>query len=115
MPIVDNLELYQYVKQKADDVYHKNSAFKSGWIVKMYKHLGGTYTEDNQRKKLAEWYKESWQDVGHKNYPVFRPTKRVTKDTPLLASEIDPKNLKQQIQLKQKIKGKKNLPPFLPK
>jgi hypothetical protein len=49
------------------------------------------------------------------SYPVYRPTVRVNKQTPLLVSEIDPKNLKQQIKLKQKIKGEKNLPKFLKK
>jgi len=43
---------------------------------------------------------------------VYRPTKRITKDTPLTASEIDPKQAKKQIKRKQIIKGSKNLPPF---
>jgi len=47
-------------------------------------------------------------------YPVYRPTKRVNKETPLIPDEIDYENLLQQILLKQKIKGKKNLPPFKP-
>jgi hypothetical protein len=46
---------------------------------------------------------------------VYRPTKRVNKNTPLTIDEIDPANLKEQIALKQLIKGKKNLPPFLKK
>ena len=34
-------ELYARVKQMADAKYTKPSAYKSGWIVKTYKELGG--------------------------------------------------------------------------
>ncbi len=57
----------------------------------------------------------NWKDVGNKDYPVYRPTKIISKDTPFTINEIDPKNLKKQSKLKQKIKGSKNLPPFQPK
>lgn len=57
-------------------------------------------------------YKEDWKDVGHKEYPVYRPTKRISRETPLTPTEIDPNNLKQQILLKQIYKGNHNLPPF---
>ena len=60
----------------------------------------------------GRWFKEEWKDIGNKEYPVYRPTKRIRAKTPLTVSEIDKANLKQQIKLKQKIKGKKNLPPF---
>jgi len=49
------------------------------------------------------------------SYPVYRPTRRISKKTPLTIQEIDPENLKKQIIKKQKIKGKKNLPPFVKK
>jgi len=110
--MIDDPELYGLVKQYADLVYKKPSAYKSGFIVKTYKSLGGTYSEDNEPKKLKQWFDERWADVGQKDYPVFRPTVRVNKTTPLTVQEIDPKNLKEQIIKKQKIKGKKNLPPF---
>jgi hypothetical protein len=44
---------------------------------------------------------------------VYRPTKRVNKTTPLTVQEIEPSNLKKQINLKQKYLGVKNLPPFI--
>jgi hypothetical protein len=113
MPIVNDPDLYESVKKRADSVYAKPSAYKSGWIVKTYKELGGTYSEDNEPKKLKQWYKEKWTDVGNKDYPVYRPTVRVNKTTPLTVPEIDPENLKKQIKQKQKIKGLKNLPPFV--
>lgn len=111
MAIPLNKILYEKVKQLADNIYEKPSAYKSGFIVKTYKEYGGTYKDSGEKKGLQQWFNEKWTDVGNKDYPVYRPTKRVAKDTPLTVSEIDPKNLKKQIALKQKIKGK-NLPPF---
>ena len=113
MPIIDNPSLYSSVKAEADRIYKKSSAYKSGWIVRTYKQRGGTYTDDRKPRDLKRWFAEEWTDIGGKAYPVYRPTKRVSKKTPLLASEIDPKNLQRQIALKQSIRGSKNLPPFI--
>jgi len=111
MPIIDNQKLYDYCKREADEKYEKSSAYKSGYIVRLYKSLGGTYTDDNKPKNLQRWYKEAWKDVGGEDYPVYRPTKKISKTkTPLIPSEIS--NLDEQIKLKQQIKGDKNLPPF---
>lgn len=110
MPIVVDTKLYEQVKAMADKKYSKPSAYKSGYIVKTYKQMGGRYKEDGRPKNLKRWYKERWTNVGNKDYPVLRPTVKVSKKTPLLPSEIS--NLKEQIKLKQKIKGK-NLPPFI--
>ena len=112
MPTPINKDLYEAVKEYADIVYSKSSAYKSGFIVKMYKKLGGTYEDDHKEHNLKRWYEERWTDVGNKEYPVYRPTIRINKNTPLTVSEIDKNNLKTQIKLKQKIKGTKNLPPF---
>lgn len=114
MPIIDDPELYERVKKQASRIYSKPSAYRSGYTVSQYKKLGGTYSEDNQPKKLKQWYNEKWKDIGgDKDYPVFRPTVRVNKTTPLTVQEISPENLKKQIKEKQKIKGLKNLPPFV--
>ena len=112
MPIIANQELYDEVKKEADQIYKKSSAYKSGYIVKEYKKRGGEYIDDNQPKNLERWFLEGWSDVGNQQYPVYRPTKRINKDTPLTVDEIDPTNLQQQITLKQKIKGESNLPKF---
>jgi len=112
MAIPINKVLYQQVKDYADTVYSKPSAYKSGFIIKTYKKLGGTYEDSGNEYNLKRWFKEKWQDVGNKDYPVYRPTIRINKNTPLTANEIDKSNLKKQIKLKQKIKGNKNLPPF---
>ena len=107
-------KLYEKVKQMADEKYSKPSAYKSGWIVKTYKELGGEYTGKKTQEGLTRWYREDWADVGNQPYPVYRPTKRVSVKTPLTIKEIDPEQLETQIKLKQKIKGRKNLPPFEP-
>ena len=115
MPIILDKKLYQNVKKEADSVYKKPSAYKSGWIVKNYKLRGGRYGDDNEEKKLGRWFEEKWGDVGSESYPVYRPSIRVNQSTPLTVNEIDKKNLKEQIKIKQKIKGEKNLSPFNPK
>ena len=110
--MINNQELYDKVKIYADSVYKKNSAYKSGFIVKTYKQLGGRYQDDNQTKHLKRWFKEKWEDIGHQSYPVYRPTIRISKLTPLIVDEIDKSNLKKQIKQKQIIRGEKNLTPF---
>ena len=115
MPEVVDKSLYEAVKHQADKIYDKSSAYRSGWIVKTYKSLGGRYRDDGKPKNLERWYKEDWKDVGGKDYPVYRPTKRINEKTPLTASEIDKEDLKKQIARKQIIKGESNLQPFKPK
>jgi hypothetical protein len=115
MPTPINKDLYEAVKEYANIIYSKPSAYKSGFIVKTYKKLGGTYRGDHKELNLKRWYGERWSDVGNKEYPVYRPTIRVNKKTPLTVSEIDKTNLKKQIKLKQQLRGEKNLPSFKPK
>jgi hypothetical protein len=103
--------LHQKVKKMADAIYDKPSAYKSGFIVKTYKNMGGRFKDGD--KSLKRWFKEDWQNVAKDDqYPVLRPTKRISKETPLTVKEISSEGLKKQIALKQKLKGK-NLPPFI--
>ena len=60
-----NKILYDKVKKMADKIYNKSSAYKSGYIVKTYKKMGGKYLEDGKEKKLKRWFKEKWVDVGN--------------------------------------------------
>ena len=115
MPTPKNKKLYNLVKLEADQKYNKPSAYKSGYIVKQYKNLGGEYINDDKPKNLKRWFQEEWKDVGHSAYPVYRPTKRMNAATPLLVSEISKKNLTEQISLKQLLKGDHNQPKFIPK
>jgi len=112
MPIVANPKLYEKAKRIADAKYKTHSAYKSGFIVKTYKDLGGKYIDDHKPRTLKRWFREKWGDIGHKSYPVYRPFVRISRDTPLTASEIDPVYAQKQIRLKQKIRSKHNLPAF---
>jgi hypothetical protein len=112
MPIPIDTKLYEKAKKIADQTYKTHGAYKSAFIIKTYKDMGGRYINDGKPRKLSQWIKEEWKDIGNKTYPVYRPTKIVNKTTPLTINEINPTNLKKQIILKQKLKGNYNLPPF---
>jgi hypothetical protein len=112
MPIPIDTKLYEKAKMIADNTYKTHGAYKSAFLVKTYKSLGGRYVPDGKPRKLSQWIKEEWKDIGNKTYPVYRPTKIVHKTTPLTVNEIDKKDLQRQITLKQKIKNYYNLPPF---
>jgi hypothetical protein len=108
-----NPALYEKAKAIVNKSYPKHSAYRSGAYVKKYKEMGGEYEDEPDGKRpLERWFKEDWKDVGNKEYPVYRPTKRISKDTPLTPDEIDPENLKLQVKEKQKIKGERNLSAF---
>jgi hypothetical protein len=112
MPQILNPDIYKKAKEDADKKYKKPSAYKSMYIVKRYKELGGEYADDGKPKNLDRWRKEEWKDIAGLDYPVYRPTKRISKKTPLTPLEIEPENLVKQSILKQVVKGSKNLPAF---
>jgi hypothetical protein len=113
MATPQNKVLYDKAKAIVYKQYPKHSAYRSGALVKKYKEMGGTYEGKTPRDGLTRWFKEEWADIGGKDYPVYRPTKRITAETPLTADEIDPAQARKQIALKQKIRGRYNLPPFI--
>lgn len=109
-----NIKLWEDIKQEIKDKYKKRwNAYYSGMLVKEYKQRGGEFIgRKRENAPLKRWFKEEWKDIGNKEYPVYRPTKRITKETPLTINEIDKENLKKQIKIKQRIKGSSNLPRF---
>jgi len=113
-----NVRLYESVKQKINTRYKKPSAYRSMAYIKEYKRLGGTFLSDNKPRTLRRWMREKWRDVNpkktRKSYPVFRPTVRISKKTPLTVDEISRTNLIKQSRRKQRIKGTRNLRPFTP-
>ncbi len=119
MDKVKNKKLYEEVKADINKIYKKNSAYRSGMYIKEYKKRGGEFLEEKPKNidkiPLARWFREGWKDIGGEKYPVYRPKKRVSKKTPLTIQEINKKDLESKIKLKQKIKGDKNLPPFVKK
>jgi hypothetical protein len=129
MPLPTDPTLYEEAKDFIYSKYKKNSAFRSGAVVKEYKQQFAQkygketkpYSDDNQPKRLKRWFDEKWIDInpllGFKDadaYPLFRPTKYINQDTPTLFQEIPKSRLKEQYKIKQKIKGERNLPTFLP-
>ena len=130
MPLPIDAGLYQEAKDFIMSKYKKNSAFASGAIVKHYKQQFAKkygedtppYSNDNKPKNLKRWFEEKWVDINpvlgiHSDsaYPVFRPTKHIDSNTPTLFQAIPMDRLKEQIKLKQKYKGEKNLPDFIKK
>jgi len=112
-----NIQLYESVKRKINARYKKPSAYRSMAYIKEYKRLGGKFLSDNKPRTLRRWMREKWRDVNpnktRKSYPVFRPTIRISKKTPLTVDEISRTNLVKQSRRKQRIKGARNLRPFV--
>jgi hypothetical protein len=97
MSIPKNMKLYEKVKKFIYKKYPVHSAYRSGFLVKKYKQLGGTYT-GKRKGPLARWFKEDWKsDTGHYGYTskssVYRPTRRISKKTPKTFSELSKKEI----------------------
>ena len=88
-----NPELYKKVKAEIYKKYPKHSAYRSGLLVKEYKARGGKYTGAKPKNGLTRWFREDWRnqrgETGYsKKGDVYRPTKRITKDTPTTFQEL---------------------------
>lgn len=96
-------ELYEVVKKRVYAMYKTHSAYRSGQLVKAYKlafkkKYKGTNKEPYIGKKtkaqgLQRWFAEEWLnqrgEVGYKfSSDIYRPTKRITKKTPITHSEL---------------------------
>ena len=110
MSVPNNRVLYDSIKSELKRKNKGNwSAYLSGQLVQEYKRRGGTYSGSrNPTQGLDRWFREHWEGRSG----VYRPTKRITKDTPLTFKEIDPKNLKEQIKRKATLSKGTNLKPF---
>ena len=93
-------ELYEKLKKEIWSEYKVPSAYRSAQLVKRYKEAGGTYSGKKDKDEgIARWMRERWEsDKGTTNYPhknsVYRPTVRVSKDTPTTFAELTPEELK---------------------
>lgn len=110
MPTPTNKALYAKARAKYSSMKH--SAYKSSLVVKEYKSKGGGYSGAKPKKSgLTRWHKEDWKTQdGKKTYngkkdKIFRPTKRITKDTPTTMSELSSARKKKAIAQK-KAKGR---------
>jgi hypothetical protein len=89
--------LYERIKRHVWAMYKKPSAYRSGMLVKLYKEAGGRYAGEGQ-KKLKRWFDEKWTnqrgEVGYKyKSDVYRPTVRVSKETPVTFNELSHKEI----------------------
>jgi Family of unknown function (DUF5872) len=122
-PLPLQRKLYAAVKKQADATFEKPSAYKSGWIVKTYKSLGGRYASpdsDVEELGLDRWFREKWVDLNRRRsdgtydrcgrrratkegpYPLCRPSVRVNRATPILASELSAKERRSALRRKSK-------------
>lgn len=98
--------LYDKIKKKVYDDMPTHSAYRSSILVKKYKEAfkkkygdKPAYTgKKKQDEGLTRWHKEEWRsDTGKKVYTskssVFRPTKRITEDTPTTFKELSKKQI----------------------
>lgn len=93
MPEPINKELYEKIKKKVYKKNPKHSAYRSAQLVKEYKEAGGKYKGDKSKGKLKRWFDEKWTNqrggTGYKKKgDYYRPTKRVSKDTPATHKEL---------------------------
>lgn len=110
--------LYEKIKEKVKKKIPTQSAYRSGHIVKEYKKA---YYEKHKSKEaytgprkenegLSRWYKEEWRnqrgEVGYKKKgDIYRPTKRVNKNTPKTHNELSKKD-KEKAMKEKKTKGR---------
>jgi hypothetical protein len=128
MPTPTDAALYAAVKKEASQRFlAPTSIYKSAWIVRTYKNRGGKYeSRASNTKGLKRWFKEDWVDlnrpipgkpgsyepcgrrVANANgvYPLCRPLKSVTKETPRTVSQLTEKSIQNAKAEKQKIKNK---------
>lgn len=98
---VIDVSLYKKAKQLADQTYKRQSAYKSMFIVKTYKELGGRYRGNKNLSGVNKWNREQWIQVipyletGKKihcgsgeNTKACRPIKRVDSKTPITLPEL---------------------------
>jgi hypothetical protein len=135
MPEPTNKSLYKRVKQMADKRFaSRTGIYKSSWIVKEYKRLGGKYSGRKPSVKspgLKRWYKEKWIDlnrpirnskgkiVGYRScgrssakngkYPLCRPSRRVTSGTPKTYKQLSKGSISRAKREKRRVQGSSNI------
>jgi hypothetical protein len=120
-------QLYKKVKREADERFKApTSVYKSAWIVAQYKARGGVFPTQRPPSDtgLSRWFREEWVDVARAHgksgalppcgrtasealpYPVCRPSKRVSQQTPRTVSEVEPDVLRRAAKEKQRVREK---------
>jgi hypothetical protein len=112
-------EIYKKAKRKADATYERHSAYKSMFLSKTYKEMGGRYKTSKKDSKLKNWRDEEWIQVlpylidgikvpcgAGNNKKGCRPLKRINKDTPTTLGELIKKFGKKKLVSLAKLKRK---------
>lgn len=91
--------LYARVKKAVYTKYPQHSAYRSGRLVQEYLKRGGQYKGKRKSGKLARWFQEKWTNqqggIGYaRKGDVYRPSKRVSKKTPVTWRELSPRQIK---------------------
>ncbi len=114
MPTPTDEKLYERVKKDIYTKYPKHSAYRSGLLVKEYKKKFAEkfpnkepYKGSKPKGGLTRWFEEEWRtETGDTEYKskssVFRPTKRITKDTPTTFNELSDRDIEKAKQEKRK-------------
>ncbi len=130
-PTPINQHLYNKVVRDAKKTFKVYpSAYASGWVVKEYKKRGGKYSGKKPSKStgLRRWFDEKWINVcklpekvscGRPNtnirdwkqkYPYCRPSKKISKGTPKIASELTKAQIRSRCKKKKSNPRKKIIP-----
>ena len=112
--IPTDTKLYNKIKKEVYKQHPKHSAYRSVILVKTYKNKfskkygnkKSPYLGNKTRKKgLTRWFDEKWVnqrgEVGYKyKNDVYRPSKRITKKTPVTHKELTKKQIKRARRIK---------------
>lgn len=100
---VMDIELYKKARKKTEKVFGSTtSAYRSMYLVKTYKAMGGRYKSSKKTKNTTKWLKERWiivQDYINKGKIVncgeykkdrhaCRPLIRIDNKTPITIKEV---------------------------
>ena len=103
-----DIKLYNKIKKQVYKKIPKHSAYRSGIVVQKYKKTFKKKYGSNKppykgtktmKKGLGRWFKEKWVnqrgEVGYKyKNDIYRPSKRITKKTPITHNELSKKEIK---------------------
>ena len=105
-PTPVDMDLYNKVKAEVYKRIPKHSAYRSGILVQEYKqkfrekhkHDKSYSGKKTKKKGLKRWFDEKWVnqrgEIGYKyKSDIYRPSKKITKKTPLTHGEITNKEL----------------------
>lgn len=107
MPVPKDNKLYQRAKKYIYKKHPKHSAYRSGLLVQKYKkdfkkkygNKSPYIGQKTKKKGLKRWFAEKWVNqrgkVGYKyKNDIYRPSKRITRKTPLTHKELSRKEIR---------------------